>query len=150
MEFARRLRTHVVEFEKLCLKPEYNKDGTIIIGFGRKLTEKGISSDEASFLLANDIQAAHVDLVELFGHSFYSFPDNIRLVLMDLRLCLGPMAFRKMGNLVDAAKQRKWGQIIRVIVESQFYKRNCIRATALVRLIDVLILPLGNGGGAKG
>lgn len=149
MEFSRRLRRHVLEFEKLRLKPEHDEDGALIIGLGRRLDDKGISSDEAYVMLSNDFEAAHVDMIDIFEHSFYSFPDNIKLVLMDLRLSLGSKEFRRLGGITSAARRRQWGLILREIVNLPWYKKNCLRATALIRLIDLLIPPPFVNGGTR-
>lgn len=45
------------EEEGLRLKPYQDTVGKLSIGYGRNLTDKGISADEAEYLLVHDIQA---------------------------------------------------------------------------------------------
>lgn len=53
-----RLRAAILTHEGKRLKPYQDTTGHITIGYGRNLTDKGISNDEAYYLLSNDLKDA--------------------------------------------------------------------------------------------
>lgn len=79
-----KLVDQLIEHEVLKLKPYYCPAGKLTIGVGRNLEDKGISQKEAVFLLKNDIDECIADLAELFKEKFDSFPDQIKMVLIDM------------------------------------------------------------------
>lgn len=56
------LREMLVRHEGLKLKPYIDTAGKLTIGVGRNLTDRGLSVDEVSMLLDNDIADAKADL----------------------------------------------------------------------------------------
>ena len=86
------LRQQLRLHEGLRLFPYVDTVGKTTIGCGRNLTDKGITIEEARFLLDHDITECLADL-----HSFGWFIglDSIRQrALVDLRFNLGPIRFR--------------------------------------------------------
>lgn len=53
-----KLTQSIQSHEGLRLKPYYDTVGKLTIGYGRNLTDVGISAAEANYLLGNDIQSA--------------------------------------------------------------------------------------------
>ena len=58
------LRVELTRDEAERLKPYTDTVGKLTIGVGRNLSDRGISSDEAQFLLGNDIRIVESDLNE--------------------------------------------------------------------------------------
>lgn len=74
------LRAVLVRDEGLRLKPYTDSTGHLTIGYGRDLTDDGISQAEASNLLLNDMTAAVSDLQRTFP--FVQTLDSVRQVVL--------------------------------------------------------------------
>lgn len=97
------LRSQLVLHEGLKLKPYTDTVGKLTIGVGRNLTDKGISTEEATSLLNHDINECLSDL-----HTFAWFMrlDAVRQrALIDLRFNLGPSRFRGFRNMLAALEK---------------------------------------------
>ena len=72
------LKELLIKHEGLRLKPYYDTatPPRLTIGVGRNLTDRGITEEEAMFLLENDIKATLQSLKEVF--SWFVFLDNVR------------------------------------------------------------------------
>lgn len=83
-----RLRTQLVDEEGLRLTPYRDSVGKLTIGVGRNLEDRGITRDEAIFLLDNDIIAV---LDQLAAHvPFFAALDDVRQrVLADMAFNVG-------------------------------------------------------------
>lgn len=114
----------ILELEEgLRLKPYVDTVGKITIGMGRNLSDKGITRDEALFLLKNDIAEASE---EIKAHLpwFFSLTESQQAALTDLAFNMGIgglMAFKAMlsnlksGNIPGAIAELKnskwWNQV---------------------------------------
>ena len=94
--------------------------GTLTVGYGRNLEDRGLSPEEARDLLDNDIQDC---LSDLHSFAWFMMLDPIRQrALVDMRFQLGPQGFRgftkmlatlALGDYVAAAEQArdsKWAR----------------------------------------
>lgn len=88
--------------EGLRLKPYPDTVGKLTIGYGRNLTDVGISESEAEILLQNDIHAAQLAAGSL---QIYPYLDEVRqrvLVEMVFNLGLrGVLTFKRMFAALD-------------------------------------------------
>lgn len=90
----------LLDHEGLRLRVYRDSLGIETIGVGRNLRDRGITKDEALYLLANDIDECIHDLT-----AFAWFPnlDPIRQrALVDLRFNLGPAKLRRFTKMLDA------------------------------------------------
>lgn len=98
------LRQHVKLSEGLRLKPYTDTVGRLTIGFGRNLTDVGISQQEASILLDNDLTRAVYDVQRAFPVVLTL--DSVRqIVLAELAFNIGVgslAGFVKMWQAVRA------------------------------------------------
>jgi lysozyme len=79
------------------------KAGKISIGVGRNLTDRGISEDEAMYMLNNDEKETYNNL-DKHWIIWRSFPENAQLVCVDMTYNLGIigfMGFRKTRELME-------------------------------------------------
>lgn len=134
----KKLKALLIQHEGERLKPYHCPAGRLTIGVGRNLDDKGISHDEAMFLLANDIQEVRADLNWLFP-DFGSLPENIRLVLCDMRFNLGPEGFRRFRRLREAVNSRNWPGIKAEMANSVWFHQVGQRAFNLVDLVNKTI-----------
>lgn len=92
--------------EGVRLKPYLDTVGKLTIGVGRNLDDKGITEEEADYLLSNDISAVWLSLVSRL--EFFSRLDTVRqAVLLDMGVNLGVnglIAFRKTIVLVAGGR----------------------------------------------
>ena len=103
----------LVEHEGLELFPYEDTLGIVTIGVGRNLEERGISEDEAFYLLSNDIEVIWDELIK--QHPIVEDLDDQRqMVLLDMAFNMGVPRlgkFKKMwaaiedGDMNEASKQ---------------------------------------------
>lgn len=117
------------------LKPYYCPAGKLTIGVGRNLDDRGITSQEALYLLENDIRDCVQDLLKIFPNQFYSFPENIQLVLIDMRFNLGPGGFRTFKKMIKAFKTLQYSAAIIEMKDSRWYGQVTNRADRLINMI---------------
>lgn len=86
----------IKEHEGLRLKPYTCTAGKLSIGYGRNIEDRGISNDEAEYMLRNDIELCYQ---ELNCFSWFSDLDTVRqYALVDLCFNMGLpglLTFRK-------------------------------------------------------
>lgn len=123
-------RQQLVKDEGLRLKPYTDTQGRLTIGFGRNLTDAGISQSEASDLLTNDMTKAVSDLQQTFP--FVLTLDSTRFIVlacMCFNLGVGRLSgFKKMWDAVRAAD---WSQAAQEMLNSEWADQVGARATRL-------------------
>lgn len=82
------LTEQLLDSEGIRLKPYKDTVGKTTIGIGRNLSDKGISKDEALYLLANDIKDATAECKRYL--EFFDTLDEVRQrVLIDMAFNMG-------------------------------------------------------------
>lgn len=107
--------------------------GKLTIGVGRNLEDKGITKNEALFLLQNDIAECRNDL-----RNFWWFErlDPIRQkVLIDMRLNLGSAGFRKFKKMIACLEIGDYAGASEQMMDSRWYKQVGDRGKRLVRMM---------------
>lgn len=117
-----KVRLQLLEHEGLRLKPYKDTSGKTTIGVGRNLDDRGLTKDEALFLLENDI----ISVLDVLHRGRYAWWDAVRgneareHVIIDMVFNLGInglLGFKKMlrllceGNFIGAALEMmdsKW------------------------------------------
>lgn len=118
-----RLKDQLSSHEGYRQFPYKDTEGILTIGIGRNLKTRGITKDEALYLLENDIRAAEQDL-RWNVHGFEKLDEVRQAVLIDMVVNMGIgrlMGFTRMlaalaaGNYAGAASEMlesKWaGQV---------------------------------------
>jgi len=116
-------------------KPYFCPANKLTIGVGRNLEDKGLSDSEVSFLLQNDIEEVINDLGNLI-RDFGTLPENIKLVLSDMRFNLGPNRFRGFKNMLAAVEARDWKTMVAEMKDSRWYRQVGKRAETLILLVN--------------
>ena len=103
----------LVDHDGLELHPYEDSLGILTIGVGRNLEERGISEDEAFYLLGNDIEIIWDELIK--QHPIVEDLDDQRqMILLDMAFNMGVPRlgkFKKMwaaiedGDMIEASKQ---------------------------------------------
>ena len=110
--------------------------GKLTIGYGRNLSDNGISEYEATILLDSDISDALTDLRKVFTHDeFETLSFNRKMVLTDLVFNLGYPKFIKFKKMIQAVKDKDWKEAARQLKDSNYYKQVTNRAKRNIELI---------------
>lgn len=95
--------------------------GIPTIGVGRNLRDKGITFEEAVFLLKNDILECEKDLYSIFGQELAALMGHKRWnAFVSMRLNLGPAGFRGFERMIEAAKLKDWEAAAFEILDSKY------------------------------
>ncbi len=134
-----RLNELIKKHEGLRLKPYQCTADKTTIGYGRNLTDKGITEEEAVRMLEHDLAGCAADLESIFPNHFQSLPENIQTVLMDMRFQLGYTGFRRFKKMIRAVHVDDPAEMIRQMKDSKWYHQVPSRAEDLIRMIDVFV-----------
>lgn len=131
-----RAQTMLTMHEGYRLKPYRCSAGKLTVAIGRNLDDKGISKKEALFMLTNDIRDCEHDLAKLiFPNQFYAFPEDIQLVLIDMRFQLGRKGFRGFKKMIFAFQENDYLEAILQMKDSKWYGQTQNRANDLINMI---------------
>lgn len=118
-------------------KPYRCTAGKLTIGFGRNLSDNGISRKEAEIMLRDDVIECVKDLETIFTQKgFKSFPFEVQQVLINMRYQLGAGSFRTFKNTIQLCKQRRWKEMAKHMRLSKWYKQTTNRAEELADIIE--------------
>ena len=97
------------------------------------LKQRGISEDEALFLLANDIDDAIADLQNF---DWFEDLDPVRKkVLIDMRYNLGPTRFRQFKRMIAALAAGDYKAAAAEMVDSKWYRQVKTRGVRLAQMM---------------
>lgn len=123
--------------EGLRLKPYRCSENYLTIGYGRNIETRGILEEEAEFLLQNDIQNVVADIYLLFKDEWRFLPDNVKIVLANMRFQLGSKGFRSFKQMINAVRVYDYDKMIKEMLDSVWAKKQTPeRAMDLVGLIQ--------------
>ena len=125
----------LIEHEGLKLKPYRCPAGKLTIGVGRNLEERGISEEEALFLLDNDISECIEDLQKIFAGGFETLPEGVLRVLIDMRFNLGATGFRGFKKMISAVKKADFIQATLEMQDSKWFRQVGNRGKTLVEMM---------------
>lgn len=100
----------------------------VSVGYGRNLTDRGISEDEADLMLKNDLKAAEFALYSVFGFElFLRLSGNRRVVLMDMMHNLGLKQFSSFEKMIAAVKAEDHLKASHEILDSKYARKDVPR-----------------------
>lgn len=108
--------------------------GKWTIGWGRNLSDRGISEDEALFLLDNDIRDA-VEIAQALFKNFDSLNHVRQHVLIDMAFNLGHPRLSKFRLMRAAVKADDFSEAANQMVNSRWYLQTGTRAARLERMM---------------
>lgn len=132
-DFLKQLTGILKRHEGLELKPYRCTEGYLTLGIGRNLETKGISEEEAEYLLRNDIEevvAALNDRIPWWNN----LPDHKRIVLASMAFQLGVGGLLKFQNMLAAAEDGDDDKVVAEMVDSRWYRQTTARVEELARL----------------
>ena len=119
--------------EGVRLKPYLDTVGKWTIGVGRNLTDKGISHDEALFLLDSDIDECVADCQTF---TWFAGLDGVRQrVIADLRFNLGGRGLRGFKRTIQCVMDGDFDGAANGLLRSRWASQVGKRATVLAEMM---------------
>ena len=130
---VRSIEEQIIMHEGLRLKPYRCPAGYLTIGVGRNLDTKGLSKEEALFLLGNDI----TEIVEVLEkYSWYINSDAVRRkVLIDMAFNLGITGLLKFLRMIAALERKDYAVAAKEMENSRWYRQVGERGRRLVEMM---------------
>ena len=101
------IESMIIRHEGIRLKPYKDSVGLTTIGVGRCLDRKGITQEEAYYLLRNDIAECIEQLEDTFPW-FIRLDDIRQDALTDMCFNLGIEGLKKFQNMLKAIEDKDW------------------------------------------
>lgn len=108
------------EFEGLRLKPYTDTVGKLTIGYGRNLSDRGISPEEAMLMFKNDIEHATAEARKNFD--WFDDLDQVRqdfIVMMIFNI--GVPRLKGFANMLAAIEAKDWQQAGAELIDSKWF-----------------------------
>lgn len=134
MSLIEAMQRQLIRHEGIRYKVYDDTMGIPTIGVGRNLFSKGISHQEAIYLLNNDIEECIQDLRSIFN-GWHSFDDGIKRVLIDMRFNLGPDGFRQFRKMIQAVKDKDYNKMAAEMKNSLWYRQVGYRGNSLINMV---------------
>lgn len=130
------LRQALIADEGLRLKPYVDTVGKITIGYGRNLTDIGLSLTEASDLLDHDIDRTVRDCVQAFPW-FLGLDPARQAVLVQMAFNLGVGGLKEFTHTLVAVQRGDYTAAARGMLASRWAKQIGARAARLAAQMEL-------------
>ena len=120
--------------EGLRLTVYIDSVGKATIGIGRNLVDRGISREEAYYMLYNDINYFRSELQKKLPW-FDSQPDDVKTVMIDMAFNLGIYGFLNFKNTLKHIQNKEYKLASEDMLNSLWAKQVGVRA---IELADIL------------
>ena len=129
------LRRRVIRHEGLRLRAYTDTAGCLTIGFGRNLTDHGISQDEALDLLDNDLAQATTDLAQIAPWvSALDWPRHS--VLIEMCFNMGAHRLATFEKMLAAVRSGNYLKASAEMLDSRWAKQVGSRASTLATIMQ--------------
>jgi lysozyme len=127
------IEEQLILHEGLKLKPYTDTQGVLTIGVGRNLDDRGITEDEAMYLLAGDIDEI---IARLEVHSWYLALGPVRRkVIIDMAFNLGVGGLTGFKRMIEALERADYDAAADEMVDSAWYRQVGERGRRLERMM---------------
>lgn len=125
------------DFEGRRLKPYKCTAGKLTIGYGRNLTDCGISEEEAELMFENDFHKAYNDCYKLFDDEtfFGQLTENVRYVLTDMVFNMGVGKVQTFKKFLSALKKGLYEDAAKEMLNSKWATQVGYRAVKLSKIL---------------
>ena len=128
------LTQRIARHEGLRLHPYKCPANKLTIGYGRNLEDRGITKDEAMYLLQNDITDIKLNLVDRLP--VFTKLNTIRQeVLIEMCYQIGINGVLKFRNMIKALDHNDFNKASIEMLDSRWAKQTPIRAKELSNLM---------------
>lgn len=124
------LKKDLIRHEALRLHPYLCSSDKLTIGVGRNLDDRGISEEEAMYLLDNDINICIRELMD--NVPFYGrMPDDIKEILVNLTFNMGMPTLLKFQKMLGHVEAGRFEEASAELLNSRYAKQVKGRAVEL-------------------
>lgn len=116
--------------EGLRLKPYRCTAGKLTIGVGRNLDDRGITQDEAMYLLANDVRRVYGEVSTALPW-FIKLNDARQNVLLNMAFQMGTQGLLKFKHFLDCAQRGEHNEAATAMLQSRWSVQTPARAKRL-------------------
>ena len=120
--------------EGLRLKPYTCPNGKLTIGYGRNLDQKGITRDEAEYLLSQDVESVYLDLFVKLPF-FNGLPEKIQAALINMAYNMGTTALFTFRRMLIALEIGRFDKAADAVLMSLYARQVPNRAKRIATLI---------------
>ena len=106
--------------------------GIQTIGYGRNLESRGLSEDEAAYLLACDIRLAEGELMDSYEY-FWSISGVRKAILIDMMVNLGSSRLSKFKKMHQALESKDYELAADEMLDSRWARQVGSRALTLAQ-----------------
>lgn len=124
----------LIKHEALRVRPYRCTAGKLTIGVGRNLDDRGITKEEALYLLDNDIKAFTAELSERLYY-FDTLPENAKIVLIDMAFNMGVGGLLTFKETLEHIKQGDYKEASKSMLQSKWASQVGNRAIELSNLL---------------
>ena len=108
--------------------------GKLTIGVGRNLDDRGITPEEARYLLRNDLARAQADL-DKYLPWWNGLSEVRRAVMIDMAFNLGIHGLLKFRNTLEALRRGDWQAASAEMKNSKWYRDVGRRGDRLIQMV---------------
>ena len=124
----------LIRHEGIKLKPYHCTSGKLTIGIGRNLEDRGITKEEAIYLLNNDIHSFHEQLLDKF--SFYKSLEGARRdAVLNLAFNMGVYSLSKFVKALSYMEDKQYDKAADEFMDSKWARQVGSRATEVTDMI---------------
>nr|BDD45433.1 hypothetical protein 2 [bacterium] len=128
------LKKELVRHEGMRLKPYLCPAGKLTMGVGRNLEDRGITEEEADFMLNNDLNACIEDLDHALEW-WRDLPLPAREVLVNMTFNLGIKGLLGFRNALAAFQAQDWQAAAKEMLDSRWARQVGPRAEELAEKV---------------
>lgn len=128
------LLERIKEHEGLRLKPYRCTAGKLTIGYGRNIEDRGISREEAEYLLVNDIANCKAQVLKEFPWSV-GLDNARREVLIEMCFQLGINRLSLFTKMLRALQSGNYAKAADEMLDSAWHKQTPKRAETLANIM---------------
>lgn len=131
-----KLRMQLIRDEEMRLRLYKCPAGKWTIGAGRNLTDGGITSSEAIYLLENDIDTAFLNTSSVFTEEVMATWSEPRLcAILNMMFNLGLVKFKGFKTMIACIKAGNWPGAADAAMDSKWAKQVGARATRIEKML---------------
>lgn len=133
-EGKQKLKSLLIGHEKYVQFPYSDTTGHLTIGIGRNLSDRGISTSEAFYLLDDDILYFNSKLLHYLD-CFSKLSENRQIALIDMCFNLGVQGFLGFKEMISALERHDYSLAADEMLKSKWYEQVGQRAITLADII---------------
>lgn len=133
-EGKQKLKHLLISHENYKQFPYTDTTGHLTVGIGRNLSDRGISTTEAFYLLDDDILYFSSKLAHYLPF-FIELSENRQIALIDMCFNLGVQGFLNFKNMIAALASHDYDRAANEMLNSKWAEQVGDRATCLANII---------------